>query len=594
MKKNSISKKILSVFAAALMLLSAVPTVMAADVAVRELEASVLGGTVTVTGVLENGTKEMHMLALVSNVSANVDNLSTAEDYNNNVIAIGYGVTADSSADTPGEFTIKIEMPDKIRTGTYKVTVGNNAVPNTESVTFSYLGYSDRTALLNSVNSKDAAAADIVTVIDKIPSALDAAGANSSIYKKMDSEAKLKYAELLIKYRDERYPDGMEIADFGEASKEALLVASVVTASDSSGYTNAFETVKLYNDMAGLNLKDSRYVKLSDEETFVKTLQAQKEIVYASDIAESMDDALYLARFNETSYLSMPTYISQNNEFFGIDEDEIKEMTSKTKLNEYLCTALRTNTPVYTLEEFKEAWTDSCKQAKSDYEEYTKKNSGSSSSGSSSGSDKNKKVVATIDSALVRDDPLDKKVLVTEYYDDVTGYDWAYAAILDLTKDNIISGTGNKKFEPARTLKREEFMKLLVNVFNLADVKAESSFTDVTDKNAWYYMYIASAEKAGITNGRGDGEFGIGDDVTREEMATLVYRAAVMSGINLNKTNTSAYSDADSIASYAAEAVQILSDNGILSGDNGAFNPKSGASRAQAAVVIYNIKGHIK
>lgn len=595
--KNVSLKKVLSILTALLMLVSAVPCVTAAEIVVRELEVSVLGGTVTVTGTLSNAEKANHVLALVSKKGVDVSGLRTEADYNSSVVAMGYGVT---DAKTPTEFKVTVEMADKLASGTYRVSVSNANAIDVAYAEFYYLGYNDRRTLLNAVNKEDITAAELVAVLNKIPVAFDAAGASTDVFKSLGSNAKTMLAEYIIEAREKDYADSeIDIVAFGSIAKEALLVSSVAAADADKGYKAAFNAIKVYSDLAGLDVNNKFYVKLSNEENFVKAVNAQGEIKTVDDIKNAMDNALILARLNETSYLAMPSFVKENNDFFKVDEKELKNITSVKKHNEYFCSALRANTPVYTVEAFEEAWAASIDKAQKDYDKYLKDSDKGSGGGGGSSSSKKDNVLttATINQGLIRNDPLDKKTILDEYYDDLTGYEWAYGAILDLTQSNIINGTGNKKFEPARTLKREEFMKLLVNVFNLADLKATCSFTDVTDKDAWYYVYIASAEQAGITTGRGDGTFGIGDDVTREEMATLIYRAASKSGISMSRLAQSAvvYSDEAAIAPYALEAVQVLSDNQVISGvDNGVYAPKAGASRAQAASAIYNIKKHIK
>lgn len=589
--KNVSLKRVLSILTAVIMLIGVIPCATAAEVVVRELQADVLGGTLTVTGVLSNAEKANHVLALVSAAGKDVSELSTEEDYKK-VVAMGYGAT--TSTDTES-FSITVEMPDKLSSGTYRVTVGNSVAVNNPYAEFYYLGHADRETLLTAVNNEEITAEEFVAVLNKIPVAFDASGASTAIFKTLGKNAKLKLAELILAARDSEEGE-IDIVAFGEISKEALLVASFAAADADKGYEAAFAAVKYYNELAGLDLNNAFFTRLSDAENFVKAINAQGEVTKAEDISAAMDSALVLARLNETSYLAMPQFIKDNNDFFGVDEDEYKEVTSVKKLKEYLCSALRSNTPVYTKADFATAWTASVEKAKEDYAKY-KKNQGGG--GSSSKDDKKDNVLTTttINQGLLRNDPLDKKTTIDEYYDDLAGYEWAFGAILDLTQNNIINGTGNKKFEPARSLKREEFMKLLVNVFNLADLKATCSFSDVTDKDAWYYVYIASAQQAGITTGRGDGTFGIGDVVTREEMATLIYRAAQKAGITLSRLPQSAtvYSDENAISPYALEAVGVLSDNQVIgAASEGVFLPQTGASRAQAASAIYNIKKYIK
>ena len=134
-------------------------------------------------------------------------------------------------------------------------------------------------------------------------------------------------------------------------------------------------------------------------------------------------------------------------------------------------------------------------------------------------------------------------------------------------------------------------MKMVVNVFGLADITATTTFTDV-DKDAWYYIYVASAEKHGIAQGYGNGLFGVNDPVTRQDAITIVYRAAQLKGISLGKfgASTDVFSDKGEIAEYAAPAVAALYHTGVyLDSSEDVFAPTKNASRAYLAVILNQI-----
>ena len=103
-----------------------------------------------------------------------------------------------------------------------------------------------------------------------------------------------------------------------------------------------------------------------------------------------------------------------------------------------------------------------------------------------------------------------------------------------------------------------------------------------------YYKYICSSNYFAISNGMGDGNFGIGRYISRQDAATIIYRVAMLKRFELNKQNTAVhFADAPVISEYAKEAVSTLSAVGILSGNiNGYFEPNSVATRAQVAMNI--------
>lgn len=170
-----------------------------------------------------------------------------------------------------------------------------------------------------------------------------------------------------------------------------------------------------------------------------------------------------------------------------------------------------------------------------------------------------------------------------EPYSDLYGYDWAKEAIIYLTKKGVVNGTGGSRFNPGDTLTREQLVKMAVTAFDIEESAFEVQFKDV-DTAAWYAPYIAAAYKSGAVTGISESEFGVGDTVTREQIAAIIYRSA---GMGTDGEAENAFSSED-ISPYAKEAVLQMQKRGIITGDeNGKFNPKSSATRAEAAVMIY-------
>ena len=182
-----------------------------------------------------------------------------------------------------------------------------------------------------------------------------------------------------------------------------------------------------------------------------------------------------------------------------------------------------------------------------------------------------------------------------EYFDDLDGYGWAGEAVKALFDKKIIAGKGNNKFAPGDSITREEFAKILSLAYGLYDESAECGFSDVSETD-WSYKYIASIYKSGITNGYADGSFGARSNISREEMAVMIYRVLLQqSKIKSPESIESKFKDFNDVSDFAVNSVLALSNDRIISGDgNGNFNPKSHASRAETCVMIYNaalIKG---
>ena len=110
------------------------------------------------------------------------------------------------------------------------------------------------------------------------------------------------------------------------------------------------------------------------------------------------------------------------------------------------------------------------------------------------------------------------------------------------------------------------------------------SFDDV-DNTAWYYAYIAAAYNAGIVNGIDADRFGVGEYITREQMAAMACRA--LNVTDIPGTALAVFADDSEISAYAQDSVYYMQYKGIINGiGNNLFAPKANASRAQAAKII--------
>ncbi|NRF93371.1 carbohydrate-binding protein [Paenibacillus frigoriresistens] len=175
-------------------------------------------------------------------------------------------------------------------------------------------------------------------------------------------------------------------------------------------------------------------------------------------------------------------------------------------------------------------------------------------------------------------------------FTDTSTTTWAEDSINALAARGAINGTGNGLFNPTGEVTRAEFIKMLIDTFDLSDETAAITFTDVK-KGQWYSNAIASAQKIGIVNGKEDGSFGVNDNITREDMAVMVYRISQQLNMTLaSGNNSAAFTDKAQIAAYAQTAVEAIKGAGIINGmEDGSFAPRSHASRAQAATMIFRL-----
>ena len=172
-------------------------------------------------------------------------------------------------------------------------------------------------------------------------------------------------------------------------------------------------------------------------------------------------------------------------------------------------------------------------------------------------------------------------------FTDMESAAWAKAAVTYLYNAGIINGKTSVTFAPNDMVTREEFAKMLVEAFAVADSSSASQFTDV-DLAMWYAPYVASASANGIVLGMGDGSFGVGKAITRQDMCVMIYRATAGSGKYVAAQTTLPFADTGDISDYALDSISALYANSFVNGmGNDMFLPLENTTRAQAAQIIY-------
>ena len=167
---------------------------------------------------------------------------------------------------------------------------------------------------------------------------------------------------------------------------------------------------------------------------------------------------------------------------------------------------------------------------------------------------------------------------------------WAVESVNKLVSKGVISQ--DVRYRPDDKVTRAEFTKLLVEAFGLKNQNARASFSDVLETD-WFYNYVASAYENGIAKGRDDGSFGSFDNITRQDMAALIYRVIKYKNLSLNMSSAAVeFTDKELISDYAYEGVSDMQRAGIINGvGDGRFNPLGFATRAEAAKIIYSAVG---
>lgn len=178
-------------------------------------------------------------------------------------------------------------------------------------------------------------------------------------------------------------------------------------------------------------------------------------------------------------------------------------------------------------------------------------------------------------------------------FDDIESVPWAKESILRLAQIGIINGISENEFGPSLDVTRAQFAKILCGCFGIQVSGECSEFKDV-DNGEWYAEYVAALEKRGIVNGREDNIFAPHDNVTRQDMAVMVYNAG-KELFGEPQSGIEAFSDKDDISDYAAGGVAVLSKLGIINGmPDSSFAPKNNATRAEAAKLMDSVEKYVK
>lgn len=174
-------------------------------------------------------------------------------------------------------------------------------------------------------------------------------------------------------------------------------------------------------------------------------------------------------------------------------------------------------------------------------------------------------------------------------FSDIGADHWALNAIAHSVARGYFKGEGEGRFAPNRAITRAEFVTILGRKAGIAPSGASAAFKDV-NVGAFYAPYVAWAESKGIVKGTGNGKFEPNRTITREEMAVILDKFLGDQNKIYSSTNKAQFNDGTTISSWAKGSVEKMANLGFLSGvGNGNFVPKGSFTRAQAAQVLYTI-----
>lgn len=166
---------------------------------------------------------------------------------------------------------------------------------------------------------------------------------------------------------------------------------------------------------------------------------------------------------------------------------------------------------------------------------------------------------------------------------------WYYDGVSYVYENGLMTGTSATTFAPDMTTTRSMVATILWRLEGSPVVDYAMTFTDV-DSSTWYTEAVRWAASEGIITGYGNGNFGPNDSITREQMATMLYRYAQYKGYDVSvgeNTNILSYTDFAELGEYAVAAMQWAVGAGIINGTSAStLSPRGNATRAEVAVIL--------
>lgn len=172
-------------------------------------------------------------------------------------------------------------------------------------------------------------------------------------------------------------------------------------------------------------------------------------------------------------------------------------------------------------------------------------------------------------------------------FTDVSASHWAHDDITYVYENDLMNGTDGSLFSPESTTTRAQVVTVLYRLAGQPAADWENPFWDVP-ASAWFHDAVTWAWENDITGGVSSTHFGAGNAVTREQLATFLYRYAQDQGYDTSaRADLSGYSDAGLVSSYATEALSWANATGLITGTTATtLSPKGSATRAQVATIL--------
>ena len=211
-----------------------------------------------------------------------------------------------------------------------------------------------------------------------------------------------------------------------------------------------------------------------------------------------------------------------------------------------------------------------------------------------SGSSSSKNEVSNDEAHKLDKEKEQQQASVIDRYRDVSKRDWFAPAVEMVVSRGLFEGVSANRFDPNGTMTRAMLVTVLWRLENEPAARVANGFSDVA-LNAWYSVAVAWANENGIVTGIGADNFAPNQNITREQLAVILYRYAKALGLDCSaKADLSDYADASGISAYAKDAMSWAVAEGLISGmTETTLVPGGSATRAQVATILMRFVNYV-
>lgn len=545
-----------------------------------QVAAACRSNDVSISGSLTEGReREVSLLVLRPGIDPRALDLSGLSEA---VLELRQIPAADDS------FAFDFTLKEDAEEGQYRAMAGSAfALPRAETA-FDFISEARLARFLAAVNSAAAeeelaavlVSPDYAAVTEKLK-------LEPALWKSLGAEGRGAAAALLLR---ERPKEGFSEGNLSALARRGLAVGMMRDCRTPAEVAEVLGTHMNFYPVAEHDRE--KYYALTEKlrkETCEGLCHSASKYGTPEDVAEDLPLQIALSELFTANYTKVQEILEENAALFGIDPGRVLKLPTQKDRNQVYMELNQKR--YYTADALREGYQALLKKAGDASSSGEGGNAGGRPSGGNGGSRPSGGMggngtvsVSNEGGPVPTPAPLP---LQKAEFSDVPAEHWAHAAISELAKRGVIRGFEDGSFQPDTAVTRAEFTKLLAAALRL-EGGTEVMFQDV-GQDKWYAPYIAAAAAQGLVTGTGDGRFEPEAEITREDIAVILCRAAALKGWKLQASKPEGFLDSDEISGYAREAVEAMASAGVIKGHDGRFRPRSAASRSETAQMLYRI-----